>query len=585
MSSPLSSPLERPTSQSVPETGQKMTGTSQDLHSFDVKHALENQTELTKSYDNITATPLKENDLSFDNILEKHEVDQAPIQHLDVEHLQHTLQTEPLETPHMHQTLLAVRAGLQRSETAPTLPERMRFMPSIPGEKGVGGSYFAYGETPSHEIKPLLVIKPSIQEPGAPGNDEASLGVGIKGGEGCIRERMAWSLQNALHLPLGVPETALTTFSHEMFGMPLGTNAALQKLSVALNTPLTRQEFIKLGGLEPPESFLQKIRDKNLELLKNELPSSEHFEMALALAAKGYPKLPRSMLKETLEEQIGEHPHMKSIVKIVAAHWSLNNNPALAKHTAEIKTSLETIHPAQNESLASAQLLIPHCVSLGSLTDEEAEMIPPTEYQKLVLDLISINTDRHLGNVLASKTSVASLKERLGFTQDPAEKERLSEIIQFAGSKSHVYEFVLIDHGSCFPDPSLLQRGQFPSPRLDWSDQPAAEQPVTGKMRERILAMNPAQIVARVQKDQQMHAQKFGAEAQVSDATYRLTELNLHILKGGVKAGMTLQQMANFLSGVKMKGYEALYNQHILEGKPITPEEIDKILQNLRDKL
>jgi len=111
-----------------------------------------------------------------------------------------------------------------------------------------------------------------------------------------------------------------------------------------------------------------------------------------------------------------------------------------------------------NHSVGSFQTFVPKCKSLDSMSDQELKKIPANELIKAALfDLMTLNNDRHLGNLL------------------------------YNDSSNKVF---LIDHGACFPERKGVEDVSF-----DWMHLPFANEPVSKPFREYILSLSPKAIV------------------------------------------------------------------------------------------
>jgi hypothetical protein len=146
--------------------------------------------------------------------------------------------------------------------------------------------------------------------------------------------------------------------------------------------------------------------------------------------------------------------------------------------------------------IGSLQQYIPHTTSCE---DIGASLFPKNEVHKIgILDLRTLNTDRHLGNILATKTPAG-------------------------------YELTPIDHGLCLP--SSFSDGLF-----EWITWPQAKQPFDAHVLQYIDELD-------VEEDVRLLKSKL----PIRDESLRTLRVCTMLLKQAAKQGFTLYEIASMM--------------------------------------
>lgn len=489
--------------------------------------------------------------------------------------------------PEIKQDFSHAKAILKQSEDPKALLKtRMDCMP-IKSSSGLSGCYFIQGmkgdppEFPAdiHQLyapqsmEKKFIVKPTIQEPGARGNPAGINARGIASGKGAIRERMGYTAQTALGLNLGIPPTALAKMEHSLFGIPEEVDQQLSELSKSWGMRLTRQEFYHLRG---SHLDIHKFKQNIAELKKNELLKilsldlSDQYDLELYTKIQDFAeemgqkivnneevKLPQELQDLDEEQQEGVGSYMKTLAE-------LKYSKDVDQKIQEIDHRLQEVKKGDSQ-LVSIQKLVDNVQPMLEMINEGTiDRICPKEFEKFSVDLILLNTDRHMGNALVQETpknEVISRLEQAGLNRDSLENalkelnnnskdylkavhdflSSLPEYLQneskieqnlhslfYAESKnlSDVYEVVLIDHGSCLPDPEEDIVGLGSAVFL-WAELPQAAKPISGLAKQKILSLNPEDYIEKIQSDQVNHAKQFGVECEIGEGCYKLMKLSI----------------------------------------------------------
>ncbi|MBN9378762.1 MAG: hypothetical protein BGO14_07810 [Chlamydiales bacterium 38-26] len=489
--------------------------------------------------------------------------------------------------PEIKEDFSHAKAILKQSEDSKALLKtRMDCMP-IKSSSGLSGCYFIQGmkgdppEFPAdiHQLyapqsmEKKFIVKPTIQEPGARGNPSGINARGIASGKGAIRERMGYTAQTALGLNLGIPPTALAKMEHSLFGIPKEVDQHLSELSNSLGMRLTRQEFYHLMG---PHLDIHKFKQNVAELKKNELikvldldlsnevdlefyTKIQDFveEMGQKIVNNEEAKLPQELLDLVEEQQEVVGSYMKALAE-------LKYSKDVDQKIQEIDHQLHEVKKGDSQ-LVSLQKFVDNVIPMQKMIKAKTiDRICPKEFEKFSVDLILLNTDRHMGNALVKQTpknEVISSLEQAGLNRDSLENalkelknnspdyqkavhdflsslpdhlQNESKIEQnlhglfYAESKnlSDVYEVVLIDHGSCLPDPEEDIVGLGSAVFL-WAELPQAAKPISGLAKQKILSLNPEDYIEKIQSDQVNHAKQFGVDCEIGEGCYKLMKLSI----------------------------------------------------------
>src|SRR5262249_28048629 len=207
-----------------------------------------------------------------------------------------------------------------------------------------------------------------------------------------------------------------------------------------------------------------------------------------------------------------------------------------------------------------------------------AQRIPKEECQKMaILDLVSLNLDRHSGNFLV------------------------------ADAKSASPMLIPIDHGQVLPSrDGLLQRsGRLGAPHMALSMLPAVEEPFTPEMKAVVAAIDPDQVVAGMREADKVMARQFPAEsmkAEINDENYALVKRSCEFLKAAVAAGLSpaelfdayarqptaifdtpgAQRDATFQQVIQDVQARSAARQQAKQDTPTNPDELAAMSQKLR---
>jgi hypothetical protein len=245
-------------------------------------------------------------------------------------------------------------------------------------------------------------------------------------------------------------------------------------------------------------------------------------------------------------------------------------------------------------SLCSAQMFVDKAISFIEVDVKERKNISPLEIQKLIIDLVLINTDRHLNNILVKEFTedeyikkISSLLnvpqeilyDALNFSNSPSDlldqmklkhpsisqNEEVMNMIYNLGhasiNETRIYECVLIDHGGCLPDPQefikhfstskwllddfteIFWKGQG---RFEWMDLAQAKEPLNEAMKAKLAKINPFQILESLKKEQMHLEKKLDLPFLISPSASNLLLFNLLLVKEGAARGKTLFEIINF---------------------------------------
>ena len=502
-------------------------------------------------------------------------------------------------SPEISAPLLQTMHVLDESENpSNSLDVRMKLFPEVSGS-GVNGACFGKApakadafdaqslKTPegASKLHKKFVLKSADLEVGSaanPGTGRAR--AGIAPGKGVIRERLAYSLQQALGLPCGCPSTAVAKHSHSLFGAPNERSKALQTLQETLGFNVSLQTVVEWQ--KSSEGFTNKAS----EMLENELKDAfgSNYEKAKNILEE-HKTLKKPLDQEAMKTLKGLAPDLTS-KKIVG-----NVSPsllALSIKESAISNLVESIFEAVDAQVAASSSLIScqemvdcnGCIGEISTDKAESDKISPKEFEKYVLDEILLNGDRHPGNTLVSKRTPADLRQELidkGVSQNDldevlarpvladAQLETVTEeavsalqkkgvevtlemeqaisnlVFMKRSNNEYCYTLTLIDHGLCLPDPSE-DASIGPQVTHGWADLAQAKTPISGLAKAHILQLDREEVIGKVQADAAKHAARFGKDCEVSKDCFNLMRLNFMILQIGVEQGLPLREINLF---------------------------------------
>lgn len=461
----------------------------------------------------------------------------------------------------MQNRILKAEEALESSVIHPSVERRIADTPEVPGAKGAGGSYFVSGRT--------LLIKPASQEPGIDditsyGNDHAMFP-----GQGAIRERMAYALQEIAGLPAAIPETVVHTFKHEVFGFESTSSKSLEELQ--RHTRISRQEAARLMLDSPDGTFVSAWKKHLLAKLEQLFPDQELRNRFLVMVEDPDPDncnfIP--FYRRMDDEGLSDLP-IKPIAKLLCGLWEAMHEPQSIETAGKsIYESIAKPQMAVSATFCSAQTVVQDAVSFSKIVlandNKEALLIPQSEFEKFTIDFLLNNMDRHLGNVLAKKVSVTELQQQLALAT-PKEQARIHKLLEHANNvqSDAVYELHLIDHGYTFPDPDLAS-SEFENikGRFEFRHLAQAKQPLSADMSTLILSLDPANIVATLRQDLQQNQAHYGASCAVSDATYQFLHFSCLALQEAVRQGKTIEQLADIFEWAGNGKLLELYRQEV----------------------
>ncbi len=472
----------------------------------------------------------------------------------------------PKISPQMKARLQEVEQYLKKSEEAESLDERLLHMPQIPRAKGIAGSYFV-GPSDS----PILLIKPHIQEAGAEKVKEVLAYPGVKPGTGAIRERMAYTLQDALGFSCGIPETTCHAFRHEMFGPNSENTKNLQILRELSGIGLTRELVAKHYRASPDGTFSTALENILKEKLEKLIPDPK-------LRQKFFDLAKASLSLSELRAQIIS----KDIAKVCfSISHIVENKEKIEAAAMSIYTNLNAPRLAQKEELASAQTVENGCISLDELAyDEEhneLHLIPQLEVEKFLIDCILFNMDRHLGNALVRKLKVTDIDAKLAGVSDH-EKERLLGVKQHAlrNNSEYAYELILIDHGTILPEQNFTEA----MAKFEWRSLDQVDAPLTETTKNRILNLDPAILLAKVKEDQKVFEAKFGKPCEVSEDAFSFMQFSCAVLQEAVRQNKSMFALAELYEGFGQNGLLEVYLREV-HGKTPNWTNIQNKISNI----
>jgi hypothetical protein len=494
------------------------------------------------------------------------------------------------------------------------LKDRIKFLPTRLG--GTSGCYQVPG------LGQHLVVKPSTQE----GENETP---GFPKGTNVIRERMAYSMQKELEIDCGIPPTMITTMAHQMFG----ENDPISNKLNNFGFPLTRQQFFALAG---DGKNLDEFYD-NLINFQNEI-------------IKGYTEHESPEIIKEINDYLNNEIDYVS-KKVIDANYMLAGQLRGVKGTRtdpqRVKKEADDLLIAMNAGekgqagVVSCQLMIPKCRPVNSLSSNKKNKINPKECEKFVIDLILLNTDRHMGNALVQSITkdqllsrletkfgldihssdeiikyviemdeffetkkdnfilVEEITKRLLFINndlqinDELEKTISNIIFATINQYDFIYELVLIDHGNTMPEPATANNGMhsLDCSSHNWIDELPQSKNIrlTGIAKEKILSLDIMNYVNLISKEASSHERQFGKSCKMDPKCFDILRVNLLCLQRGVAKDFSLNElnMAFARRGPIKTIYEEielipLQKRYSVMDSDEMREEIDsKLLENL----
>lgn len=451
---------------------------------------------------------------------------------------------EPAMLPELEE---AFRTLEKANDSTLDMSTRMHCMPQPTGAQTANGSYFLLtGEDKS------FIGKPALQEAGAELNpfDNGQIRVGIEGGQGVIRERLVYKGQQLLGIDCGIPPTVIAEGKNSL----LTGEANIKKITEIVDkiqkiNPSIRfyeiMNFIKQG----------KTKEEVVTIIANEEDSLDPFSLSLKNAVQQLKSEKKEVNVKNLMMEMKNHAvemeeirkRVDLLKKAVAKEDVIDSLPALVE---DLWTILEV--RAEGKALMSLQKYVSDCRTLGGALKEQ-DALPLKEIHKFIIDLIFFNTDRNLSNALIKEGSV-----------------------------------ILIDHGSCLPNPSEEQDCKgLEQAVFEFLELPQTAFPLEASFAKAIEKLNIEEFIENLKQDQIAHQDKFGPLCAVEEKCYNLLRLNLYLVKAGVELGATVKQMGTFqaqlndpTSGQLIKFYRHhMANKDIIDWGTIE-KEMNKSLES-----
>ncbi|MDP1881043.1 MAG: hypothetical protein Q8K60_08920 [Parachlamydiaceae bacterium] len=467
--------------------------------------------------------------------------------------------------PDLFDEIKACDEKINNSENkALPLDQRIKLAPKPLSEnRGASGSHIQTG------LKESFIIKPSEQEysvdfPGYP------VGTNV------IRERVAYSLQNIIELNCGVPPTLITTMAHSNFEKDNQIELNLKKFGV----PLSRQKFFEL--IKDQVNTFRPILINYQNQIINDLIKDEGVKKEIIDYLDGKNNEP----SQEARNGMNLNPHLFNDIKLSRSMSEEEFNSLSAK-TFNLLNDCEKGKPG----VVSCQLMMKNCLPVNALSDEDKVKINPKEYEKFVIDLMLLNSDRHMGNALVHPTTKEQLLSRLEnhqidihqlsivldhnlefnsqkdvsqHTQDLLEflsydnknlvmtdeiEKTISNLVFLSVNKhDFIFELVMIDHGNCLPTPEqdIFSNSSLTTTEHKWVESlPVDKTVMTGMTKDKILGLDIMQTVNRLEQEIGLHEIQFGNSCKMDPKCYDLLRINLLCLQKGVELNFNLKQLNN----------------------------------------
>lgn len=217
--------------------------------------------------------------------------------------------------------------------------------------------------------------------------------------------------------------------------------------------------------------------------------------------------------------------------------------------------------------IGSNQRYIEGSSPLKQINDaNEAAKIPVAEVHRLAIyDMLTLNTDRHLGNVLTIKQVVAE--------------------------GDYYYKLHLIDQGGILPDVIEDTEG---IAMFSWAMLPQVDQDFSEEMKAAILNMNDHELTTSILEDLITQKKEFedkipswehsDDEKNVQENPILLLRANLALLKEGIRQELTPHQISSMIQREKTFGggeYLRLFNDSISAEAAYRPIILKKRLEQI----
>ena len=438
-------------------------------------------------------------------------------------------------------------------------PALRQFSPEATGAGTVNGTYFlpTSPESLGMEISSLkgsraqrsFVLKPSQQEAGTVGNPGGNQTVknAIRGGEGAIRERFAYSAQKHLGLDLGIPFTEVIPASHTLLGSLMGQSINLLQMFEKTIDTKTELDIARFIFENPQINTIEQILPILFQAIERVVSGDQEKEKKLKIFV--------GIFNAFLTD-----PNIRKIVivkKIRAAGLSQAEHPELMSNASRfidiLKMRDETPPMCSIQQFKSGTKVYAH-YDQGVL-----EAIPDEEMHKVaVADILLFNMDRHMNNVL------------------------------FLDQVDSTPKLILIDHGLSLPHTDD-GRDLVHAARYEWIQYSQFNHPLHPSFAEAISRLDIETYISRIKADHDTLARVFGPFATITEESYMLLRLNLHLLKVGARLHVPVRNISLFHQSLRIDqkdiGGEAgmFFEQH-LSGKRADQVDwgnIEKILEEI----
>lgn len=425
-------------------------------------------------------------------------------------------------TSELYQPLSLLQRSLKLSSNPNTDNlAREALTPTSTGVQTCNGAYFVNlpQRAPTNspklssqvEFQRKFVLKPAAQEAGVSGNPSGLLNKvkeGIEGGQGVIRERLAYTSQKYLGIDFGVPPTGILSTDHTVLSKEFGiiihsSQVVIRYLEEQIEEKIELNVYSLLLEADHPLSsgeLAEIVTERILELDRTGLLAI--VAKAAELISPNGEEIKASKLLQMFRKEGGNMSEFRAYKMIFLCFAEL----------VAVKSK-----PVES-GICSAQQFVPGCVSLAEMLPEEKNEIPVTEVHKLLLDLILYNTDRNNGNVLYETNS---------------------------------QKIILIDHGMCLPDARI---GLDDEALMEWVHLEQANLPLTVEFAEAIKTLDIDQFVSYLKDDMEAHSQVYGDQCVIDESAFYLLELNVRMVKVGIAQGASLKEMALMQHPIRMNG-------------------------------
>jgi len=550
--------------------------------------------------------------------------------------------------PSMASDIKNVQYVLEASENSKLpLNQRMQLTPRPPQAAGEGVTFFVstvrctvpdpsksmkteVETAKAEQIKPRLIVKSAVRE-----RDMGDT-LNFINGQGPMRERIAYTAQKELGLDCGVPQTVMTRLAHSVFSNDSAINAQLQIISRELNVPVDLQKVVNFcEGGPNPELFRANMLEKTFEDLKVAVTSPAwHKELdAIITKLKEDPSSNYSLSEDLAKANKLSGGAIEGYLELIRGFVTPNT---LLDDAVKEAWNL-SYHPETTEAtLVSCQHIVGGCKALSDMSEEEIAMISPKQFEKCVIDLLLINSDRGLQNLLAKEIPIEELSEKMaGALKIPQalfqeaiqdlklhpnsnlnkgmlallkqlgdktgrkieltnrEESLLNALLHAKANRfTSALELILIDNSQSMPRLIDPQSGRPLDPLTNanpihgWESLPQAAVVLSGKAKSKIQQLDADAYVQNVRADQQAHLERYGSHCAIDDSCFDLLKINILFLKEAVNQGMSIKEMNRFLKKTPtntqdgqvrygLSPFQKLYREHFTDSVTKQPKTAD----------